>query len=163
MLLVFCCALSCSGCKTDGQSVQVVKLQHSIVQEVWEFGTPQSSAFGYTKGGPFTVYCQITLYIDGRFVRQDTNAQGWGLYDAYYRGTWRIDPETSERILVDTEGNASRLDTDPEPESEFSNNRLALVGFNGRTAPVQVYARPVPRNPFADRDEAEHGELTGPE
>lgn len=141
----------------------MVELQHSVVQEVWEYGTPQSSAFGYTKGGPFTVYCQITLYIDGRFVRQDTTAQGWGLYDAYYRGTWRIDPETGERILVDTEGNVSRLDPDSEPESEFSNNRLALIAFTGRTAPVQVYTRPEPRNPYADRLEMEPVDLNKPE
>ncbi len=151
MLLVLCGVLFCAGCKTSGKSIQVVKLQHSIVQEVWEHGTPQSSAFGYTKGGPFTVYCQITLYIDGRFVRQDTNVQGWGLYDAYYRGTWRIDSETGERILVDTEGNVSRLDPSAKPEEIALVSRPQIHGYWGSDL-KRLYARPVPRNPFQDRE-----------
>lgn len=149
-LLLLCCVVLFAGCKTSGKSAQVVRLQHSVVQEVWEYGTPQTMPYGRTKG-VMTLYCQITLYIDGRFVRQDTNGQGWGLYDAYYRGTWRIDPETKERVLVDTEGNVSRLDPARKPDEIALISRPQIHGYWGGEL-NRLYARPEPPNPFQDRE-----------
>lgn len=150
MLLVLCCVFFTVGCKTSGKSAQVVRLQHSVVKEVWEYGTPPSMPHGRTKG-VMTLYCQVTLYIDGRFVRQDTNGQGWGSYDAFYRGTWRIDPQTGERILVDTEGNVSRLDPSAKPEEIALVSRPQIYAYWGGDL-KRLYARPVPHSPFQDRE-----------